>query len=198
VDECLALILNLKNIMRLQHKFFAIVLPFFLISHLLIFAVPLDQGSIQNTSWQSYAGGIDISAALAGKRGKSESIIKIYIKNTSTTLRQLIVSSKTEDGILVYIVDRDGTKYLLHDRDPSHGKSRIDKIAASMGSVWLDQINPGEIISREISISTTDLDLLKAKSFQFNFSIRDPNVNQTYKIESATMTLTGTVITVKK
>ncbi len=154
-----------------------------------IVKVQSDQGADKNISWNSYAGGIDFAAILTGKKDTPGGLIMLYVKNTSSSARKLLVSPKTDQGFLIYVVGNAGVKTLLHDRDPSHGKSRIQEIAASMGSYWSEQINPGETISRGIRVSPSDLALIEANSVQYSFSVVDASTGQSYKIETAPETL---------
>ena len=175
-----------RNFMNFRLNTFATIFIFRLASYCAIADAPPDQPSMPPKLGESLTGVVDFAATLTGEKGKPESMIKVYIKNISTSALSLIDSSRTDQGFLFFTVDSKGGKHLLHDHDPHHGKgTRLQQIAASMESNWVEEIGPNETISRTISISTTDLALIKSRAIQCSFSIINPNTGQLYRINSS-------------
>jgi hypothetical protein len=163
------------------------------------------QPHIPASLWQSQAGVIDFAITLITleEKEKSESMIKVYIKNTSTSDQALVVSSHTDRGFTFFTIDGNGAKHLLHGhpplKEPSDGMSlqelaqlRLQEALANSGSAHLEQIAPGETIFRTIGITPADLALIKSCLIQCTFSIVNPTTSQQYPIESSPQKLTET------
>jgi hypothetical protein len=159
----------------------------------------------QPQSWESQANLVDYAISLITLDGeyKSQSFIKICIKNKSNATQALVDSSTSDKGFNIFTIDSNSVKHLLHDRAPAseNGSSpqerlqeQLRKMQALSGSVHLDRIAPGETISRTITLSSADLALLKGRPVRCSFSIINPQTSQSCNIESAPKVLIGTVI----
>lgn len=135
--------------------------------------------------WQSQPNGIELALTLTTYKTKEsqKSIIKVLIKNTSSSVKEYSLFGR-DSGFQILTLDSNGVWQPLRDYNPNHG-------SPSGGGM---PIGPGQVISRTIKLSPTELAIVKTHSVKCSFTLYEPTTNLNTTVESLPQTMTETIV----
>jgi hypothetical protein len=144
--------------------------------------------NIPASSWEQFPQGIALAMTLENRthNGAQKHYVMVYIKNTSGSDKYFYEMNDISRLELYYVTDS-GTAVPLRTYNYDHRDGIV------LMNVPPYAIKPGEVLSRDIELTSDELALVKSHAVKCSFFISDKESAKGYKIESSPRILTETV-----